>query len=835
LIDAFTGFIDAIRNIPTFIEENRTALSLLSGVVTVYVASMAAANIETSLLLLKQKLLSGEFGITAIRQRLVTAAQKADTVAKRVGAVATEGATIAVQGFNAALRANPIGLVIGALTTLYLLFADFGDEVETTAGELDGFVSASKSINEFSKETSKNLAKETGELNALFTILKKTKTGTEERQKTINEINSKYGVTLKNLTDEKKFVGQLDQAYKDILVTLKQTVLVESRKNQLSKLYDEQTTATDDLKAAELARKNGLIELQKEEEKAAKRAKALSTAEAGNTRLSGLRVDLQKTTKNSDDAKKAFDANVEAQKTKLAEINKAIEGVEQQYVDASKAFSKTTKDAGDPVDPETIKATAKLIGDLSKELADLKAETEIQPIELIDPENVEQSIGQLEKLKEAQKAQIDASIEARRKEAREAKTLTATTGQQLTDIGTEKKLGVEIAFQNKVNAIRKEAAEKDADTVFQIEQTATERKLFEQESANQRLEDMAAEMADRLANATTEKAREGIRAEFRAKIEEIKAGYKLEEAIRIKQIEQARDNDLKNTNLTENERKLIVQTADLEILKVKKDFSDKSVEVNKNANDTTKKDDKETQQEIIEGIKEVTSQTIGLINSITAARIAETEQAISVQERRIERASQIAEKGNAEILQIEEERLDKLNEQRAKFVRQQQALALIELVVNSTVAISKAARDGGAAAPFTIASTLIALAAGFVAAKAQAQAAGGFRHGGFTGEGGTYEPAGVVHKREFVFSQEKTAKFRPLFEAIHKGRDPFIATGMGEKIVIINNSGMDEKLTRIEKAIKSQKGLELSISEKGIHGLVSNIQWKDSRIRNKSK
>jgi lambda family phage tail tape measure protein len=30
---------------------------------------------------------------------------------------------------------------------------------------------------------------------------------------------------------------------------------------------------------------------------------------------------------------------------------------------------------------------------------------------------------------------------------------------------------------------------------------------------------------------------------------------------------------------------------------------------------------------------------------------------------------------------------------------------------------------------------------------------GGFAEGGFTGAGGTYEPAGVVHKGEYVFSQ----------------------------------------------------------------------------------
>jgi hypothetical protein len=45
----------------------------------------------------------------------------------------------------------------------------------------------------------------------------------------------------------------------------------------------------------------------------------------------------------------------------------------------------------------------------------------------------------------------------------------------------------------------------------------------------------------------------------------------------------------------------------------------------------------------------------------------------------------------------------------------------------------------------------------------------GFAEGGYTGPGAKYEPAGIVHKGEFVFNQETTSRNRGLFEAIHKG------------------------------------------------------------------
>jgi len=44
-----------------------------------------------------------------------------------------------------------------------------------------------------------------------------------------------------------------------------------------------------------------------------------------------------------------------------------------------------------------------------------------------------------------------------------------------------------------------------------------------------------------------------------------------------------------------------------------------------------------------------------------------------------------------------------------------------------------------------------------------------FADGGYTGAGGKYEPAGVVHRGEFVTTKEKTEKYRPVLEAIHAG------------------------------------------------------------------
>ena len=217
--------------------------------------------------------------------------------------------------------------------------------------------------------------------------------------------------------------------------------------------------------------------------------------------------------------------------------------------------------------------------------------------------------------------------------------------------------------------------------------------------------------------------------------------------------------------------------------------------------------------------------------------IRKTEVLIDLQRKRVQEARDIAEQGNAELLQAEEKRLNELQKKRARFVRQQQALILAQTIAESALAIARAANEGkGALSPFFVAATVAALIAGFAASKSAAnQAIEGFADGGWTGKGGKYEPAGVVHREEFVVKKGPAEKFRPMLEQMNRGRDPLLAKGMGQQVIMINNVGVEERLARIEKAITGQDRMQLTIDESGIHGIVSHYQWKNQRIRNKTK
>jgi tape measure domain-containing protein len=240
-------------------------------------------------------------------------------------------------------------------------------------------------------------------------------------------------------------------------------------------------------------------------------------------------------------------------------------------------------------------------------------------------------------------------------------------------------------------------------------------------------------------------------------------------------------------------------------------------------------------QKRLQAIEDLKNAVLDFSKAFADAQVAQADAAIAAQERRVAAAEKIAEKGNAALLELEKKRLDALNNEKAKYLRQQQNFAVLEVAINSAIAISKAAAEGGPAAPFTIAAVLFALAAGLAQARIQAQSVNSFAKGGYTGDGAQFQEAGIVHKGEFVVNAQKTRQYRPLLEAIHAGRNPKALQSVQDRVIVVNSKSTDERLERVERAIMNQKGLSLSIDERGINGIVTNLQYKEQRLRNKAR
>lgn len=102
----------------------------------------------------------------------------------------------------------------------------------------------------------------------------------------------------------------------------------------------------------------------------------------------------------------------------------------------------------------------------------------------------------------------------------------------------------------------------------------------------------------------------------------------------------------------------------------------------------------------------------------------------------------------------------------------QKALALTTIAINSGIGVSEAVKAGaGVPFPANLAAILSGITA-VLAGIAQAKNLLGFAEGGYTGHGGKYEPAGIVHRGEYVAPQKvvNSPSARPHIQALESMR-----------------------------------------------------------------
>lgn len=102
-----------------------------------------------------------------------------------------------------------------------------------------------------------------------------------------------------------------------------------------------------------------------------------------------------------------------------------------------------------------------------------------------------------------------------------------------------------------------------------------------------------------------------------------------------------------------------------------------------------------------------------------------------------------------------------------------------------------------------------------------------FYTGGYTGKGGKFDPAGIVHKDEFVFNKEQTNAIGVgNLEQIAQGNIPMmpvpVNSGGGSNVnVIINNNGNSQVQTRTEQDEQGNIDLIVDIVDERIAGKIN--------------
>ena len=220
---------------------------------------------------------------------------------------------------------------------------------------------------------------------------------------------------------------------------------------------------------------------------------------------------------------------------------------------------------------------------------------------------------------------------------------------------------------------------------------------------------------------------------------------------------------------------LALSAVNKQISELKLKFAD----LDKTAEDSSKKT-KLTAKEIAKATLDLVNQASDAVFSVLTAQsqayIDSLDKAADRSRSTLDEIRQNSENFNARQLELEKQRLEELEQQRREAVEREKAIALIQLTVNATLAIAKAAAEGGLAAPFTIASTVIALIAGF--AQARAAAGSAFYEGSEYIDKENRYPAGRdtvparLNKGERVITTDTNSKYWDVLTAVHNKKIP---------------------------------------------------------------
>jgi hypothetical protein len=157
------------------------------------------------------------FIAAATKMGLFTTAKVVDTAVTEGQTVATVGATVATKGLGNAMKALPIVAIIAGIAALaygiYSLVSGNEEAEKATKKRAE----AEKRAAEETKAHSEFISKESAQFVGLIYQLKATNENSKERTNLIKQINSQYGTTLKNLSDETAFQAALNLAIEDYI------------------------------------------------------------------------------------------------------------------------------------------------------------------------------------------------------------------------------------------------------------------------------------------------------------------------------------------------------------------------------------------------------------------------------------------------------------------------------------------------------------------------------------------------------------------------------------------------------------------------------------------
>jgi hypothetical protein len=763
----------------------------------------------------------------------LTTATAVQTVAMEGEAVATTSATVATTALGTAMKALPIiALVAGLATLAYGLY-----QYATASSEADKNEKRRKAnleaLKKAEKEQTETIAKESAEYVGLIYQLKATNADSKERETLIKQINATYGTTLKNLSDEKAFQQQLNLEVANYIAFQKAKFQLQKNEELVQKNLEKQAVLQKELTKAEaLYNLEFNKKLGQDDLYAGQREQNLRDYQASITRIKG-EID-------------AANKRLEAYGKVNLDVNSVIQEVTnngKKYTDQTKNNTDATNDNTDALEKQkdalsNLRSLYDRQVEAEKQLEAIQAtriKTQISTIQILDEEfnseiekkgelidynekfnleifNIEQSY------RDKQANLVDQAIQreiAKYEESILGKKVSEKdyyeARKKIAENGVKNLLESELLLFAEFTRLSEDEIEEYTRAWTLKEQIAQDQtsliqteieKLTLEFNRDQRIKDIENSQLTE-----EEKAKEilNIRKDFLANTTKL---LEKERDNQIKVLEKQRDAELNNLDLTENEKLLITQKYNKQILEVNQntqeaiqDETAATVEVQKSQLETLE-DQLDTIDDYLAALQSLFADFESALTNVTEQN---NERRTQIIQDSVNAQTQILDSQLQARLITQQEYDNKVLQLEQEQEQQQRELAKKSFQTNKKLNLVGATIDGARAVISTFANTpgeliiksiAAALAGVFAAtqiaviARSQFTAAdGGIVPG--TNSGDIDSVSATLAPGEAVINSKSTSKFLPVLSAINQdggGRSlmPNLpATNQGQKFEVV--------------------------------------------------
>ena len=763
----------------------------------------------------------------------LTTATAVQTVAMEGEAVATTSATVATTALGTAMKALPIiALVAGLATLAYGLY-----QYATASSEADKNEKRRKAnleaLKKAEKEQTETIAKESAEYVGLIYQLKATNADSKERETLIKQINATYGTTLKNLSDEKAFQQQLNLEVANYIAFQKAKFQLQKNEELVQKNLEKQAVLQKELTKAEaLYNLEFNKKLGQDDLYAGQREQNLRDYQASITRIKG-EID-------------AANKRLEAYGKVNLDVNSVIQEVTnngKKYTDQTKNNTDATNDNTDALEKQkdalsNLRSLYDRQVEAEKQLEAIqnsRIKTQISTIQILDEEfnseiekkgelidynekfnleifNIEQSY------RDKQANLVDQAIQreiAKYEESILGKKVSEKdyyeARKKIAENGVKNLLESELLLFAEFTRLSEDEIEEYTRAWTLKEQIAQDQtsliqteieKLTLEFNRDQRIKDIENSQLTE-----EEKAKEilNIRKDFLANTTKL---LEKERDNQIKVLEKQRDAELNNLDLTENEKLLITQKYNKQILEVNQntqeaiqDETAATVEVQKSQLETLE-DQLDTIDDYLAALQSLFADFESALTNVTEQN---NERRTQIIQDSVNAQTQILDSQLQARLITQQEYDNKVLQLEQEQEQQQRELAKKSFQTNKKLNLVGATIDGARAVISTFANTpgeliiksiAAALAGVFAAtqiaviARSQFTAAdGGIVPG--TNSGDIDSVSATLAPGEAVINSKSTSKFLPVLSAINQdggGRSlmPNLpATNQGQKFEVV--------------------------------------------------